>query len=120
MAHFAKLNENNEVIEVIVVNNNVIDNLDFPDSEPKGVLFCKFLYGTETNWKQTSYNNSFRKNFAGTGSLYNTDNDIFINPKLYPSWILNDDFEWEPPIPYPEDGLEYYWNEDNQQWILIE
>jgi hypothetical protein len=120
MAHFAKINQDNEVLEVIVVNNNVVQNLDFPDSEPRGISFCKFLYGTETNWKQTSYNRSFRKNFAGIGSFYLTEKDVFTTPRPYPSWTLNENDDWDPPIPHPNDGLEYYWDEENVQWVLIQ
>lgn len=80
MAHFAKLDENNVVLEVIVVNNEVIQNLPFPESEPLGVAFCKSLYGEATVWKQTSYNASFRKNYAGVGYTYNSVADEFDPP----------------------------------------
>lgn len=83
MAHFAQLDENNFVINVIVVHNNVIENLPFPDSEPIGVLFCKNLYGKNTIWKQTSYNRNFRGLFAATGYKYEPYVDEFVDPYAY-------------------------------------
>jgi hypothetical protein len=80
MAHFAKLDENNLVTQVIVVNNDVIENLPFPESEPIGVEFCQSLYGTDTIWKQTSYNGNFRGVYAGIGYSYDPVQDIFIEP----------------------------------------
>jgi hypothetical protein len=67
MAHFAKLDANDVVTEVIVINNDVVQNLPFPESEPIGVAFCQSLYGADTVWKQTSYNGSFRVRYAGIG-----------------------------------------------------
>jgi len=67
MAHFAKLDANDVVTEVIVINNDVVQNLPFPESEPIGVAFCQSLYGADTVWKQTSYNGNFRVRYAGIG-----------------------------------------------------
>lgn len=121
MAHFAQLNNENIVINVIVVNNNVVNNLDFPKSEPYGVDFCKSLYGQDTIWKQTSYNASFRKNFAGGNFSYDSVRDAFIPPKPYPSWVLNEnDCNWYPPIPRPNDGKEYLWDEATLSWVEIQ
>ena len=69
MGHFAKINSENIVEQVIVVNNETLENKDFPESESIGVAFCKSLYGNDTEWKQTSYNSKFRGNFAGIGML---------------------------------------------------
>jgi hypothetical protein len=80
MAHFAKLDENNVVIHVIVVNNAVIDNLPFPESEPVGVAFCQSLFGSDTTWKQTSYNSNFRGVYASIGYTYDPVNDVFVIP----------------------------------------
>lgn len=82
MAHFAQLDENNIVIQIVVVNNQTIGYLDFPESEPVGVEFCKSLFGEDTVWKQTSYNNKFRGNFAAVGNQYNDRRDRFddLNP----------------------------------------
>lgn len=81
MAHFAQLNNNNIVVQVILVNNNVINNLSFPKSESIGVEFCKSLFGQDTNWKQTSYNNKFRGRYAGIGYTYDPVKDEF-NPLI--------------------------------------
>jgi hypothetical protein len=120
MAHFAKLDTNNVVTEVIVVNNAVIQNLPFPESESIGVEFCQSLYGANTLWKQTSYNASFRKNYAGFGYSYHADIDAFVAPQPYPSWILNTDTaQWEAPVPYPTDGKMYFWDEPTLSWIEV-
>jgi hypothetical protein len=79
MAHFAKM-ENNIVREVIVVNNETIENKDFPASEPIGIAFCKSLFGEDTNWLQTSYNANFRGQYAGIGMQYDPSADIFFTP----------------------------------------
>lgn len=121
MAHFAKLDENNLVVEVIVVDNNDINNLPFPNSEPVGIEFLTQWSGGYTNWKQTSYNNNFRKNYAGIGHTYDADRDAFIAPKEYASWVLNEDTcRWEFPVPYPDDGGIYRWDEDTISWVLVE
>ena len=117
MAHFAQLNTQDIVIDVIVVNNNVINNLPFPESEPIGVEFCKSLYGADTIWKQTSYNGNFRKNYAGIGYTYDVAIDAFVPPQPYPSWTLNTQTaQWEAPVPYPTDGGVYYWDEATLSW----
>ena len=98
MAYFAQLNQNSIVLQVIAVNNETIDNLPFPQSEPMGVEFCQSLLGLETVWKQTSYNANFRKNYAQIDFIYNPILDAFIPPQPYPSWLLNvETYQWEPP-----------------------
>ena len=79
MAHFARV-EDNTVREVIVINNEVLENKDFPESEPIGIAFCKSLYGADTNWLQTSYNSNFRGAYAGSGMTYDPELDIFTTP----------------------------------------
>jgi hypothetical protein len=102
MAHFAQLDENNIVVQVIVVNDDVIQNLSFPESEPIGVFFCQSLFGADTRWVQTSYNNSFRCMYAGIGNTYRTDLDAFIRPQPFPSWLLNEKTgEWFDPDTVP-------------------
>ena len=76
MAHFARI-EDNIVREVIVINNEVLENKPFPESEPIGIAFCKSLYGADTNWLQTSYNATFRGKYAGSGYIYDAELDIF-------------------------------------------
>ena len=119
MAHFAQLDDNNIVTQVIVVHNNEL-MLDGEESEDKGVLFCKSLYGSDTKWKQTSYNGNFRKNYAGIGYTFDKDRNAFIPPKSYNSWVLNETTcLWEAPIAYPTDNKVYVWNEDTISWQEI-
>jgi hypothetical protein len=117
MAHFAQLDENNIVTNVIVVHNNeLLDN--GVESESKGIDFCKSIFGIDTMWKQTSYNGTFRKNFAGAGFRYDERRDAFLEPRPFTSWVLNNDTcKWEPPIPYPEDGRRHTWDEYTNTWI---
>lgn len=118
MAHFAKLNQNNIILQVDVVSNDVIDNLPFPDSEPLGVLFMQSIYGTDTIWKQTSYSGSFRIRYAGINYIFDPNLDAFLYPKPYPSWVLNPQtYEWEAPVSYPTDGKKYVWDEATLSWV---
>ena len=119
MAHFAELDENNVVKQVIVVHNNELKGADGVEYENKGIEFCNSLFG-HANWVQTSYNNSMRKQFAGVGFTYDDVNDIFIAPQPFPSWSLDDNFDWQGPIPMPEDDNLYTWNEETQSWDIIE
>ena len=123
MAHFAELNNNNIVIRVIVVNNTDILDENGNESEQIGKDFCYNLLGGE--WIQTSYNATFRKNYAGVGYEYSEEYDGFIPPKpeKYESWIVNPDTcRWEPPIPYPIDPVpsedrRWRWNESTISWV---
>jgi len=117
MAHFAELDENNIVTKVIVVHNNELMDGD-TESEVKGVGFCASLFG-HSNWVQTSYNSNIRKQFAGIGYTYDDVNDVFITPQPYPSWSLDDNFDWQPPTPMPDDDKKYEWNEETQTWDEI-
>lgn len=119
MAHFAKLDENNVVVEVNVVNNDDIRDLPFPESEPLGISFLTEWSGGHALWKQTSYNSNFRKNYAGIGYTYDPARDAFIPPQPFPSWGLDEDTcLWWAPIPYPQDGALYDWDEPSQAWVL--
>lgn len=116
MAHFAKLNEDNTVIAVHVVNNDVI-TIDGVESEQAGIDFLTNLHG-HPYWKQTSYNGSFRKNYASAGYSYDASRDAFIQPKPFPSWILNETTcRWEAPTPYPVENGRHIWDEENQVWV---
>jgi hypothetical protein len=120
MAHFAKLDSDNIVLTVNVVNNSDLNNLPYPESEPIGVEFLTNWSGGHSNWKQTSYNRNFRKNFACIGYTYDPQRDAFIPPKPFVSWSLNDDTcLWEAPTPMPDDGQMYQWNEDTTSWDLV-
>ena len=85
-------------------------------TEAEGIAFCQSL-SNGGNWKKTSYNGNIRKNFAGIGYTYDPRRDAFIAPRPYPSWVLNEDTcQWMPPIPYPETGQVYFWDEILQEW----
>lgn len=119
MAHYAKLSPQNVVEQVIVVSNQ--DEMrDGIESEEQGILFCKSLFGSDTNWVKTSYNSKIRKRYAGIGYTYNPEKDIFIPPKPYASWVLSADDDWVAPVPYPEDGKVYRWDENTLSWVEIE
>lgn len=110
MAHFAKLNSENVVDQVVVVHNN-----DAPD-EISGVTFLNSLFGT-ANWVQTSYNGNIRKNYAGIGYVYDSGRDAFIAPQPFPSWVLNEEScQWESPVPMPTDA-KYEWDESTTSWV---
>lgn len=120
MAHFAKM-DNSLVVDIAVISNDVIDNLPFPESEPLGIAFLTEWSGGYSNWKQTSYNSSFRKNYAGIGYKYDDVLDAFIPPKPYPSWLLDTNIcNWKAPIPCPDDGSIYRWDENTQSWVKDE
>jgi len=115
MAHFAKLGVGNIVEQVIVVSN------DIAISEQAGVDFINKLYNTRDVWKQTSYNNNIRKNFAGIGYQYDQQRDAFIAPKPFNSWILNEDTcRWNAPVAKPKDDNRYTWNEQTLSWDIVE
>ena len=113
----AKLDENNIVIDVLVVSNEDINNLPFPESEQIGITFLNNLFQDTAIWKQTSYNNNFRKYYAGVGYKYDYTLDCFIPFKPYYSWVFSTvSYEWEAPIAYPTDGKVYYWKEETLSW----
>ena len=115
MAHFAKLGIGNIILTVEVVSN------DIATTEQAGVDFLNNLHGSRDVWKQTSYNNNIRKNFAGVGYTYDQTRDAFIPKKPFNSWILNETTcLWEAPIALPDTENRYNWNETNQTWDLDE
>jgi hypothetical protein len=119
MAHFAQI-KNNVVVAVLVVNNEDIQNLPFPESEPVGVSFLSNIF-SETEWRQTSYNGNFRKNYAGIGYIFDAVRNAFIGPKSYDNWVFNEETcRWVPPIPYPTDGKEYQWSQNGNVWVIIQ
>jgi hypothetical protein len=115
MAHFAKLDENNVVTEVIVVGNKDTSDANGVEKEYIGAAFCERLFGG--TWKQTSYNGNIRKNYAGIGYTYQADIDAFVPPKPYASWTLNANAQWQPPVAMPSDGM-YSWDEATQSWVV--
>lgn len=138
MGYFARIDENNFVIKVHTLNNNVftVNNIE---SEEVANNFLNELHQTNFVYKQTSYNTrggihyqadnntpsidqskAFRKNYAGIGYYYDSIRDAFIPPKPFPSWILNEDScLWDSPVPYPNDGKRYTWNEIIVNWQEI-
>ena len=133
MAHFAKIDENNIVTQVIVVANEDTTDTNGVEVEEIGVAFCKKLLGAETNWKQTSYNNNFRVRYAGISYTYNEELDAFIPPKPWPSFVLNNTTaDWQSPLGAAPELTEeeiasrsfYRWDEDAYQadnttgWVL--
>ena len=125
MAYFAKLDENN-----IVINVHSVDNYEMlvygVEVEQKGIGFLQSIHG-HPYWKQTSFNmlagkhsegkTPFRKNFAAIDYIYDPVRDAFYAPQPYSSWTLDEETcLWHPPVPYPADGKEYYWIEDKQVW----
>jgi len=127
MAHFACLDENNVVTQVIVVSNEDTSDSNGVEVEEIGVAFCKKLLGADTNWKQTSYNNNTRVRYAGIGYSYNAELDAFVPPQPFASWTLdNDTADWVSPAgPAPaltDEEVEarsfYRWDEDGGAWVL--
>jgi hypothetical protein len=108
MAHFADIDEDNVVTRVLVVPD---------DQEHRGHDYLANDLGLGGNWIQTSYNGNIRVNYAGVDYTYDPVNDVFIPPKPFPSWILNDGWFWEAPVERPIGN--YYWNEDNLQWVEL-
>jgi hypothetical protein len=118
MAHFAEIDAQGTVLRVVVVHNNeLMDNGQ--ESEAKGIAFCQSLFGG--NWVQTSYNGRIRKNYAGVGFTYDSQLDAFVPPKLFQSWVLNEQLcVWEAPVAMPDDGQRYVWNEATTSWVVME
>jgi hypothetical protein len=116
MAHFAELDENNKVIQVIVVHNNELLDENGNESEQKGIDFCVNLFGS--TWVQTSYNGTIRQRYAGIGSIFIADANIFTDPQPYPSWLLDSNYNWQAPIPMPvEEGKMFTWDEPTLSWV---
>ncbi len=119
MAHFAQLDSNNIVTQVIVVNNVDVMTPQGVDVEQIGIDFCRSLLGADTQWVQTSYNANFRKNYAGIGFTYDSARDAFIPPQPFPSWVLNEEtYQWQAPIEMPGDG-NYAWDEPTGAWVAL-
>ena len=118
MAHFARLDENNVVTQVVVVDNKDTADASGVEKEYIGAAFCERLLGG--TWKQTSYNGNFRKNYAGIGYTYNADIDAFVPPQPFASWLLNNETaQWEAPVPMPTEGM-WRWDEDAGEWVEVE
>ena len=116
MAHFAQLDSNDVVLRVIVVDTKDNSTADGVEKESIGQAFCERLFGG--TWVQTSYNNNIRVRYAGIGYSYNKALDAFIPPQPFPSWTLdNATADWVAPVPMPNDGKRYYWDEETKSWV---
>jgi len=120
MAHFAEIDESNIVLRVLVVPD---------DEEHRGDDYLADDLGLDGTWLQTSYRTHagehpdgapLRGNFAGVGYTYDPSKDVFYSPQPYPSWTLDETtFRWEPPVPRPDDGNSYSWDEDTTAWVAV-
>ena len=120
MAHFARIDKNNIVQSVHVVDNFYMLNEAKVEEESFGIAHLNKIVGTGHIWVQFSYNGNFRKNPAAIGMTYDKTRDAFIDPKPYDSWTLNEETcVWEPPVAYPDIEKSYTWNEDTKSWDLI-
>ena len=113
MAHFAELDNNNVVLQVVVIANKDTSDENGVEQEAIGIAFCKSLYGADTKWIQTSYNGNIRGQYCGLGWSYDAATDVFLPPKPYASW-LRDDLSWKAPKPRPEG--KWTWNEETLSW----
>lgn len=109
MSHFAELNDDNIVTRVLVGDNNA------PNEG-----YDWFVENLGGRWVQTSYNGNFRKQYAGIGFSYDLVADVFIAPQPYPSWTLDESHDWQPPVPYPDSEFTHYWDEEAQEWVLVD
>ena len=132
MAHFAELNESNEVIQVVVVANEDIADGRFAsgESEEKGISFLQDLLGADTKWVQTSYNSNFRGRYAQLGFVYYPGDDVFAPLQQFPSWVLDvETGSWSAPVAIPDDAMAgpddavgqiYYWDEPSLSWVVTD
>ena len=117
MAYFAQIDQDGNVLQVISISND-----DAPDpapthSEPLGQAFIAGVLGLPGEWRQTSYNGNFRKQYAGIGWRYDAAADVFITPKPYPSWTIDVNHDWHPPTPMPTEGGPWWWDEQTLSWV---
>ena len=116
MAHFAEIDSEGTVQRVLVVSNAVTYQGD-EEVEELGTAYLQNMF-PDTDWVQTSYNDNFRKRYAGKGYKYDVERDAFIPPQPFPSWLLNEEsLSWEAPFPMPDDDKFYKWDEENQSWV---
>jgi hypothetical protein len=127
MAHFAELNSSNEVLRVVVISNDDV-NANGGDQSSQAETFVSNLVPHSTGgtaWKQTSYNNNFRKQYAGIGDTFDASKNKFIKPKPFNSWVLDSNDDWQAPVTYPSkdkvgsESIEAFWEENNIRWIGV-
>ena len=125
MAHFAELNNSNEVLRVVVISNDDVEANGGELSSDAETFVASIVPHSEdgTAWKQTSYNSNFRKQYAGIGDTFDSSKDKFIKPQPYPSWSLDSNDDWQAPVTYPiiteidSNLVIITWDEDNQKWL---
>lgn len=118
MAHFARIDENNIVTSVVVVDNKDTSDAAGVEKEHIGAAHLEKILGG--NWKQTSYNGNMRKNYAGIGYTFDSQRDAFIPPKPFNSWVLVEETcQWKAPVEMPTDGQMYSWDEATTSWIAV-
>lgn len=117
MAYFAEIDNDGTVLQVISVSNDDAPDPATEHSEPLGQAFIADVLGLLGEWRQTSYNNNFRKAYAGPGWRYDADADVFIAPQPFPSWSLDANYDWQPPTPRPESEGMWLWDEDSLSWV---
>lgn len=116
MAYFAEIDDDGVVLRVIAISNTDAPDPAPENSESLGQAFIANTLGLSGEWRQTSYNNSFRKRYAPVGGKYLADDDVFVSSQPFPSWTLDANYDWQPPVPYPGDGL-WRWDEDTLSWV---
>ena len=116
MAYFAQIDTDGTVVQVIRINNDDAPDPAPGNSEPLGQAFIASL-GLDGEWRQTSYHGNFRKAYAGIGWRYDADADVFIAPQPFPSWMLDANYDWQPPTPMPTEGGPWMWDEDTTSWV---
>ena len=121
MASFAEIDNSNTVVRVISVSNDVCGEptLSFPDTDAAGRAFIANTLNLGGRWLQVSFNHNFRKQYAGIGYTYDETGDVFVAPQPFPSWSLDENYDWQAPIDYPADGKLYSWDETNQVWVEL-
>ena len=132
MAHFAEIDSEGTVQRVLVLSNSILTLLPHEEGkipteehgdeevEELGTDYLQNMF-PDTDWVQTSYNDNFRKRYAGKGMKYDVERDSFIPPQPFPSWLLNEEsLSWEAPFPMPDDDKLYQWDEENQSWVEID
>ena len=120
--YFAELDNDSIVFRVHVIGDDVPTSSGPLGENPKhvdGESYCRSLFKNTNQFKQTAKDRSYRNKFAAKGDFYDADKDAFISPQPYPSWVLDSNYDWEAPVPYPEDGKCYEWDESIINWVEI-
>lgn len=120
MAYFAQIDSDGTVLQVISISNDDAPDPAPANSEPLGQAFIADVLGLPGEWRQTSFHGSIRRRFAGIGWRYDADRDAFIDPQPYLSWTLDANHDWQAPVPMPNDGGSWAWDENSVSWVEVE